>query len=169
MKKVFQGGCTMKRALLCKGLLILALLAGCATYDYGPGPGSGYPPGPGQGPGYPPAPPPAWQGTLVIGNMEASPVRFTPGQPIQFVMIINNTGPVLAEADVGVFHEGRLVGWERNKVLNPGSNVFRIQDAAFPGGPGNYIVSVRHRGHTIAERRFMTRTTVDGKYTIDPR
>jgi hypothetical protein len=101
-----------------------------------------------------------------IANLEAHPKYFAPGQPIDFVVAIRYDGSPLEGFDVGVFHEGRLVGWLTNLRLNPGMNTFKLHDRHFTGDPGDYIVRLRYRGTILHERRFKTRS--QKMYTIDP-
>lgn len=102
-----------------------------------------------------------------IVNLEALPVWFNPGQPIDFVATIKYDGGTQDGFDVGVFHAGRLVGWEMNKRLNSGMNTFKLHDANFRGGPGAYIVKVRFKGRVFTEKPFATRTHC--WFTIDPK
>lgn len=112
-----------------------------------------------------------WEDSWVsISNLEASPVFFMPKKPIDFVVTIQNRGSAGASGfDVGIFHEGRLVAWEMNKGLNPGTNVFKVRDNAFAGDPGSYIVKVRRAGRIIDEKGFATyRKGFMALYTLDP-
>jgi hypothetical protein len=102
-----------------------------------------------------------------IINLDAQPVWFKPGQPIDFVATIKYDGGTQDGFDVGVFHGGRLVGWETNKRLNSGMNTFKLHDANFKGGPGAYIVKVRFKGRIFTEKEFITRSHC--MFTIDPR
>lgn len=114
---------------------------------------------------------PPWDDSFVsIVNLEASPAFFMPKKPIDFVVKIQNRGSVGASGfDVGIFHEGRLVAWEMSKGLNPGANVFKLQDNAFTGDPGSYIVKVRRGGRIIDEKAFATyRKGFTALYTLDP-
>lgn len=99
-----------------------------------------------------------------ITNLEASPVWFRRGQPVDFKVRIRYDGGVQGGFDIGVFHEGRLVGWEINKRLHQGLNTFRLHDRNFRGDPGDYIVKVRFRGRVIKEKRFKT----FAYFTINP-
>jgi hypothetical protein len=101
-------------------------------------------------------------------NLEANPKWFQPGQPIDFLVTLKFEDSRQDGFDIGVFHEGRLVGWEMNRRLNEGMNTFRIRDRHFRGDPGAYIVQVRFRGRIIKEKRFFTRSE-GGFFTIDPR
>lgn len=104
-----------------------------------------------------------------IVNLEAQPVWFRPGQPIDFIATIKYDGGTQDGFDIGVFHEGRLVGWEMNKRLNSGMNTFKLRDPDFRGDPGGYIVKVRFKGKVFTEKRFGTRTHCPVTYfTIDP-
>ncbi|MDI6852801.1 MAG: hypothetical protein QME75_04255 [Deltaproteobacteria bacterium] len=100
-------------------------------------------------------------------NLEAKPKWFQPGQPIDFLVTLRFEDGHQDGFDIGVFHEGRLVGWEMNRRLNEGMNTFRIRDRHFRGDPGAYIVRVRFRGRIIKEKRFVTRRA-NGFFTIDP-
>lgn len=101
-------------------------------------------------------------------NLEARPKWFQPGQPIDFLITLRFDEGHQDGFDIGVFHEGRLVGWETNRRLNEGMNTFKIHDRHFKGEPGDYIVQVRFRGQIIKEKRFVTRSR-DGFFTIDPK
>lgn len=112
---------------------------------------------------------PPWQDSWVsVVDLEALPVRFVPRRPIDFAVKIQNRGPASAGFDVGIFHEGRLVGWQTNKALNPGVNVFRVRDDGFTGDPGSYIVKVRRAGRIIDEKRFTTRRVNALLFTLEP-
>jgi hypothetical protein len=102
-----------------------------------------------------------------IVNLDAQPVWFKPGQPIDFVATIRYDGGTQDGFDVGVFHGGRLVGWETNKRLNSGMNTFKLHDANFKGGPGAYIVKVRFKGKIFTEKQSITRSHCI--FTIDPK
>ena len=102
-----------------------------------------------------------------IVNLDATPLWFRPGQPIDFVATIRYDGGTQDGFDVGVFHGGRLVGWETNKRLNGGMNTFRVHDANFKGEPGGYIVKVRFKGKVFREKTFATRSQCI--FTIDPK
>jgi len=101
-----------------------------------------------------------------IVNLEAQPIWFRPGQPIDFVATVENEGGSQDGFDVGVFHEGRLVGWETSQRLDHGMNTFRLQDAQFKGDPGGYIVRLRFDGKVFAEKKFAARSQC--AFTIDP-
>jgi hypothetical protein len=101
-----------------------------------------------------------------IVNLEANPKWFKPDQPIDFIVTIRNDGLPLDGFDVGVFHEGRLVGWETNKRLKNGINTFKLRDRRFTGDRGDYIVKVRFKGSIFKEKRFATRPF--RMFTIDP-
>jgi hypothetical protein len=102
-----------------------------------------------------------------IVNLEAKPKVFRPEQPIDFVVNIRYDGAPHGGFDVGVFHEGRLVGWEMNKTLRPGVNVFKLHDKFFRGDPGDYVVKVRLNGVVFKEKRFKTRAF--RAFTLDPK
>jgi len=99
-----------------------------------------------------------------IANLEANPEWFRRGQPVDFQVTIRYDGFAQGGFDIGVFHEGRLVGWEMNKRLHPGINAFRLHDRFFKGDPGDYIVKVRFRGRVLKEKRFKTHAY----FTINP-
>ncbi len=101
-----------------------------------------------------------------IVNLEAQPVWFGPGRPIDFIVSVQNDGGTQDGFDVGVFHEGRLVGWETNQRLEHGMNTFRVHDAHFQGDPGGYIVRLRFNGDVFTEKKFATRSHC--VFTIDP-
>ena len=105
-----------------------------------------------------------------IVNLEAMPVWFQPNQPIDFVVSVKYDGGTQDGFDVGVFHEGRLVGWAGNKRFNTGMNTFRVRDPNFRGDPGAYIVKIKFRGDVFTQKRFMTqRREVRRQYfTINP-
>lgn len=114
---------------------------------------------------------PPWEDSWVsIANLEASPAFFMPKKPIDFVVKIQNRGSISGTGfDVGIFHEGRLVAWEMNKALNPGTSVFKVRDNGFTGDPGSYIVKIRRAGHIIDEKNFATyRKGFTALYTLDP-
>jgi hypothetical protein len=100
-----------------------------------------------------------------IVNLETQPLWFRPGHPIDFIVTIQYDGGTDDGFDVGVFHEGRLVGWETNQRLKHGTNAFRLQDANFTGDPGGYIVRLRFEGKVFTEKRFATRSHC--MFTID--
>ncbi len=100
-----------------------------------------------------------------IVNLEANPEWFRRGQPVDFIVKIRYDGGVQDGFDVGVFHEGRLVGWEANKRLHHGMNTFRLHDPGFQGDPGHYIVRLRFRGVVFQEKRFKT----SAYFTISPK
>ena len=100
-------------------------------------------------------------------NLEARPKWFEAGQPIDFLVTLRFDLRSLDGFDIGVFHEGRLVGWERNRRLKEGMNTFKIHDRHFQGEPGAYIVRVKFHGRIIKEKRFVTRS--QQLFTIDPR
>jgi hypothetical protein len=102
-----------------------------------------------------------------IVNLEAQPLWFNPGQPIDFIATIRYDGGTQDGFDIGVFHKARLVGWETNKRLNSGMNTFKLHDANFRGDPGAYIVKVRFKGRIFTEKQFATRTHC--LFTIDPK
>lgn len=106
-----------------------------------------------------------------IVNLEARPVWFRPGAPIDFVAAIKYDGGTQDGFDIGVFHEGRLVGWQMNQRLNTGMNTFKLRDANFRGDPGDYIVKVRFKGNVFTEKKFATRSHAITTYifTIDPK
>jgi hypothetical protein len=99
-----------------------------------------------------------------IVNLEANPEWFRRRQPVDFQVTIRYDGPPQDGFDVGVFHEGRLVGWEMHKILQPGMNTFRLHDRHFKGDPGDYIVKIRFRGRVFQEKRFKT----SAYFTINP-
>jgi hypothetical protein len=102
-----------------------------------------------------------------IINLEAIPIWFRPGQPIDFIVTLKYGGGPQDGFDVGVFHEARVVGWETNKRLNTGMNTFRLHDLNFKGDPGAYIVRVKFKGKIFREKRFATRPSC--MFTIDPK
>jgi hypothetical protein len=102
-----------------------------------------------------------------IVNLETEPVWFRAGQPINFIVTIRYDGGPHEGFDVGVFHEGRLVGWEVNKRIQTGVNTFRLHDPHFQGDPGAYIVKVRFRGNVFTQRKFATKRAC--KFTINPK
>jgi len=102
-----------------------------------------------------------------IVNLEAQPVWFKPGQPIDFIVSIKYDGGTQDGFDVGIFHEGRLVGWKSNQRFNSGMNTFKLHDANFKGDPGGYIVKLRFKGREFTEKRFSSRSHC--MFTIDPR
>ncbi|MBM4295903.1 MAG: hypothetical protein FJ126_13515 [Deltaproteobacteria bacterium] len=102
-----------------------------------------------------------------IVNLEAEPEWFRPGQPINFIVTLRYDGGAHGGFDVGVFHEGRLVGWEMNKRLNTGMNTFRLHDPHFQGDPGAYIVKVRFNGKVFTQKKFGTKRAC--KFTINPK
>ena len=106
-----------------------------------------------------------------IVNLEATPLWFRAGQPIDFVVTIKYDGGTQSGFDVGVFHEGRLVGWQMNKRLNRGMNTFKLRDPNFKGDPGDYIVKVKFKGSVFTEKKFATRSHQIPTYifTIDPK
>lgn len=93
-----------------------------------------------------------------IVNLEADPKWFRSNQSIDFIVTIRNDGLPLHGFDVGVFHEGRLVGWKTNKRLDNGINTFKLRDKRFRGERGDYIVKVRYRGSIFKQKRFKTKT-----------
>jgi len=103
-----------------------------------------------------------------IVNLEAQPVWFKPGQPIDFVATVKYDGGTQDGFDVGVFHEGREVGWVANQRLNKGMNTFKLHDANFRGGPGGYAVKVKFKGKTFTQKRFAIRLH-RSMSTIDPK
>ncbi len=107
-----------------------------------------------------------FRGRTQIVNLEAKPKWFKPGDAIEFLVAIRHDGDRDDGFDIGVFHEGRLVGWERNQRLNSGINTYRLRDRNFTGEPGDYIVRLLHRGRVLQERRFKARR--DCLFTIDP-
>ena len=86
---------------------------------------------------------------------------------IDFIVTIKYDGGTQDGFDVGVFHEGRQVGWEMNQRFNTGMNTFKVHDRNFKGDPGGYIVKLRFKGKVFTERRFATRT--HRIFTIDPK
>lgn len=111
-----------------------------------------------------------------IVNLEAMPVWFKSQQPIDFVVTVNYKGGTQDGFDVGVFHRGRLVGWEMNKRFNTGNNTFKLRDSkfatdpGFKGDPGVYIVKLRFKGKIFREKVFATRWHCPVIYfTIDPK
>lgn len=103
-----------------------------------------------------------------ILNLESKPLWFQSGQPVDFVVTIRYDSFIPQGGfDVGVFHEGRVVGWELNKTLHPGKNTFRLRDANFTGDPGNYTVRIRFAGDIFTEKRFATRRVCG--FTLDPK
>jgi hypothetical protein len=105
-----------------------------------------------------------------IVNLEGKPVWFRSGQPIDFVATVRYDGGTQDGFDVGVFHEGRLVGWVLNKRLNGGLNTFVLRDQDFRGDAGDYVVKVRFHGEIFTEKRFTTRRHQIPVYfhTLDP-
>jgi len=102
-----------------------------------------------------------------IVNLEAQPVWFKPGQPIDFIVTVKYDGGTQDGFDVGVFHGTRLVGWETNKRFNSGMNTFKLHDANFRGGPGHYIVKIKFNGKVFTEKQFITKSHCI--FTIDPK
>ncbi|NLI80435.1 MAG: hypothetical protein GX443_01945 [Deltaproteobacteria bacterium] len=102
-----------------------------------------------------------------IVNLEAQPVWFRAGQSIDFLITVQYDGGTQDGFDVGVFHEGRLVGWAMNQRLQGGMNTFQLRDAHFRGDPGAYIVKLRFGGRVLAERRFNSHSHCI--FTLDPR
>lgn len=113
-------------------------------------------------------PPPGDRPQVRISNLEARPVTFVPGRPIDFMVKISNSGGHGYGFDIGVFHEARLVGWIKGAEVPRGVSNFRLQDDGFTGDSGSYIVRVRHRGDFVEERKFSAWPTGDGRFTIDP-
>jgi hypothetical protein len=105
------------------------------------------------------------RGTHLV-NLEANPKWFQAGQPIDFLVTLRFDEGRQGGFDIGVFHEGRLVGWETNRRLNEGMNTFKIRDRHFKGEGGDYLVRVKFQGRVIKEKRFVTRS--QQFYTIDP-
>jgi len=105
-----------------------------------------------------------------ITNLEASPLWFRNGQPIDFVVSVKYDGGTQDGFLVGVFHEGRLVGWAGNKRFNRGMNTFRVRDANFRGDPGAYIVKIKFRGDVFTQKSFRThkREIKRTYFTINP-
>lgn len=99
-----------------------------------------------------------------IANLEANPEWFRRRQPVDFQVTIRYDGSPQDGFDIGVFHEGRLVGWEMNKRLHPGINTFRLHDRYFKGDSGDYLVKIRFRGRVFKEKRFKT----SAYFTINP-
>jgi hypothetical protein len=102
-----------------------------------------------------------------IVNLEAQPVWFGLSQPIDFVVTVKYNGGAQDGFDVGVFHGGRVVGWEMNNRFNGGMNTFKLHDANFRGEPGDYIVKSRYKGRIFTEKTFVTKSHCS--FTIDPR
>jgi hypothetical protein len=102
-----------------------------------------------------------------IVNLEAMPLWFQAGKPIDFVVTVKYDGGTQDGFDVGVFHKGRLVGWEMNKKFNNGPNTFKLRDNNFKGDPGAYIVKLRYKGKIFKEKTFATRAHCI--FTIDPK
>jgi hypothetical protein len=103
---------------------------------------------------------------ITVAALEALPTAFSPGQPINFLIQINNLGATVEGVNVGIFHGGRLVGWENGKTLSEGPNAFSIKDNDFKGDRGGYIVRVVHQGTVVAEREYATKVTKTGKYVL---
>jgi hypothetical protein len=105
-----------------------------------------------------------------IVNLEALPVWFKPGQPIDFVATVKYDGGTQDGFDVGVFHKNRLVAWEMNKRFNRGMNTFKVRDMNFKGDPGEYIVKLRFKGVIFKEKKFITKFhCLTPIFTIDPK
>jgi len=111
-----------------------------------------------------------------IKNLEAMPVWFKGGQPIDFVVTVNYKGGTQDGFDVGVFHKNRLVAWELNKRFNTGDNTFKVRDShfatdpGFKGDPGVYIVKLRFKGQIFQQKVFATKWHCPVIYfTIDPK
>lgn len=105
-----------------------------------------------------------------IVNLDATPVWFAPGQPIDFVATVKYDGGTQDGFDVGVFHKTRLVGWEMNKRFNKGMNTFKLRDNNFKGDPGEYIVKLRFKGKVFKEKKFATKFhCLAPRFTIDPK
>lgn len=106
-----------------------------------------------------------------IVNLEAQPLWFKANQPIDFIVTVKYDGGTQDGFDVGVFHEGRLIGWEMNKRFNNGMNTFKLHDSNFKGEPGSYIVKIRYKGKVFTNKNFASRkqpiTTFI--FTIDPK
>jgi hypothetical protein len=102
-----------------------------------------------------------------IVNLEANPVWFRAGQPIDFIVTVKYDGGTQDGFDVGVFHESRLVGWEMNKRFNSGMNTFKVHDAHFRGDPGAYIVKLRFKSREFTQKSFVSKSNC--MFTIDPR
>jgi hypothetical protein len=104
---------------------------------------------------------------VTIYNLEANPQRFSPGQPIDFTVVISNanSGLPLRPANIFVTQGSRVVGNRTNINLNPGSQTFVLQDSGFTAVGGVYTVDVEFKGQHKT-RTFMTKPVT--MYTIDP-
>ena len=77
---------------------------------------------------------------------------FLAGKPIDLAVTVKYDGGTQDGFDVGVFHKGRLVGWEMNKKFNNGPNTCKLRDNNFKGDPGAYIVKLRYKGKIFKSR-----------------
>jgi hypothetical protein len=104
---------------------------------------------------------------ISIANMDANPQRFSPGQPIDFKVMINNTNPGLTIHPVNIFvtQGNRVVGNKTNTSLPPGTVMHSLQDSGFIATGGYYYVDLEFRGQH-KNRTFMTKPVT--MYTIDP-
>ena len=108
---------------------------------------------------------------ITIVNMEASPINFKVGQPIDFLVFINNRNPMpLLSANVFVTQGSRVVGNMTNTNLAPtgsgGPGISRtIRDTGFTGSDGTYTVDVEYKG-LHKTMNFVTKPVT--VYTIQP-
>lgn len=104
---------------------------------------------------------------VTIANMDANPQRFSPGQPIDFKVVINNTNAGLNIHPVNIFitQGSRVVGNKMNTNLPPGTFMQSLQDSGFTATGGLYTVDLEFRGQHKS-RTFKTKPVT--MYTIDP-
>lgn len=102
-----------------------------------------------------------------VVNMEASPQRFSVGQPIDFKVMISNTNPGLTLQPVNIFvSQGtRVVGNRTHLSVGPGNHVITLQDSGFTAAGGMYVVDLEYKGQHKT-RRFVTKSIP--MYTLDP-
>ncbi len=102
-----------------------------------------------------------------VYNMEANPGKFMPGQPVDFIVTINNTnaGMIIGPVNIFVTQGSRVVANRTNTTLPNGYYNFQLQDTGFNASLGYYVVDIEFRGlHRM--RSFKTKPIT--MYTIDP-
>jgi hypothetical protein len=102
-----------------------------------------------------------------ITNMEANPSKFMPGQPIDFLVTLQNlnTGLTLNPVNIFITQGTRVVANKTNLNIPPGTYTIQLQDSGFNASMGMYSVDLEFKG---VHKQKLFRTMPITLYTIDP-
>lgn len=111
----------------------------------------------------------AWA-NISIENMDASPIQFAVGQPVDLKVLVKNTNPGVTVKGVNIFvtSGARVVANQTDVSLAPGSPTWlTLRDNGFvaPSPGGVYKVELQYKGGSKIKNFITVPTTL---YTIAP-